>query len=183
MVVHDIHFRYKLRVRILLGIIRIKAVNVREKNQKICVDQSRNDRRQAVIVTEPDLIRLNGVIFIDNRNDAERKELLEGIHGVYAAFRIHQGRFRQKKLGSGLSILREEFLIDHHQLDLSDRCAGLLLLEGMKRVQLHGCAPHSDRTGRYQCHVLPLISEICNLSGQNLDLREVESPRLCMDKR
>ena len=52
----------------------IDPVDIGENNERICIDERRNDRGQIVIVADLDLIDSNRVIFIDDRNNVHPKE-------------------------------------------------------------------------------------------------------------
>ena len=109
------------------------------------MNQRRYDGREAVIVAETNIIGFHGVVLIDDGDRTESEQLTEGISGVRPAFVAYDGLLCQQKLGGGLAVFGEEFLIDHHQLPLTDRGARLLLPEGVKLSESHGGS--SDRDG------------------------------------
>jgi hypothetical protein len=49
-------------------ISRIEALDIRQDNQRICIDKRRDHRRKIVIIANLDLIDGHGIILIDDRN-------------------------------------------------------------------------------------------------------------------
>ena len=57
----------------------IDPVDIGENNERICIDERRNDRGQIVIVADLDLIDSNCIILIDHRNDVHPKKSKKSI--------------------------------------------------------------------------------------------------------
>ena len=129
MTVQMIHFRNKDRVRIFVGIVRVEPVDIGEEQEKICLDQSCDDGRKTVVVSEFDIVGSDRVVLVHDRDDSHLKELIKGIPGVHTALSVCDSLLGHEDLGSRLAVLGEEFLIDHHEADLPDRRAGLLFLQ------------------------------------------------------
>ena len=129
MAVQALHLGNELRIRVGARIVRVETVDVREKDQQVRLDEGHHNRGEAVVVTEFDVIGGDGVIFIDDRDRAEFKELVEGVAGVPAALGVRDGLLVHEDLGDRLAVLRKKLLVNAHQHDLADGCAGLLLLQ------------------------------------------------------
>jgi hypothetical protein len=60
----------------------VQSVDVAEQDQQVGVDEVRDERREPVVVPEPDLAGGDGVVLVDDRQDAELEQLGEGLVGV-----------------------------------------------------------------------------------------------------
>ncbi|MBW8703497.1 hypothetical protein MBT84_28270 [Streptomyces sp. MBT84] len=60
------------------GVPVVHAVHVRQQDQQIGVDQVGDERGEAVVVAEADLVRGDRVVLVDDRERAHRQELVEG---------------------------------------------------------------------------------------------------------
>ena len=85
MIIHLIDQVNKLSSRVLSRVIRIQTINIREKQQQICMGQCRNNRRKRIIVSELDFIGRYGIIFIYNRDRTELDQLIKGIRCISSA--------------------------------------------------------------------------------------------------
>ena len=88
------HYMDKLSIFIFPRVVRIKPVDIRKKNQKICPHQSGHDSGKAVIIPEFDLISSHGIVLIYNRNNAQFKQLGKGIMRIIPVQIIHYGILR-----------------------------------------------------------------------------------------
>ncbi len=60
----------------------VDAVDVREEDQKVGVDEVGDEGGEPVVVAEADLVRGDRVVLVDDREGAHREELVEGAGGV-----------------------------------------------------------------------------------------------------
>ena len=98
-------------------------------------------------------------------------------------FQIRDSVFGHEYLSCRLPVLRKEFLINHHELDLADRRAGLFLLQGPALFYAHCRAAHRNCTRRDKYHIFALIMQISDFSRENFKLREIQSAGLLVDQR
>ena len=56
----------------------VEAVDVAEQDQRVGVDQMGDQGRQPVVVAEADLVGGDGVVLVDDRDDAELQQPAEG---------------------------------------------------------------------------------------------------------
>ena len=125
-----IHLFDEFRLRILSGIIGVETVNVRQKDQKIRINQRRYNSGQGIVITDLDLVSRYGIIFIDDRDRTHFQQLGKGIVGVVAVQIVHDGIFRHQDLCCYMIILRKQLLIGHHQSRLTDGGACLFHCHG-----------------------------------------------------
>ena len=59
------------------GVGGVKPVDVGQQDKLVGADGDRDLRCQPVVVSVPDFVRGNGVVFVDNRNDIQPDQLLQ----------------------------------------------------------------------------------------------------------
>ena len=64
----------KLCVRIFTWICRVKSVHVGKDCQKVCLHTDCNERGKGVVIAHLDFFRCNRIVFVDNRERAERQK-------------------------------------------------------------------------------------------------------------
>ena len=114
----------------------------------------------------------DGVVFIDDGNDAHPKQLFKGVLRVDAIDIVGNCLTRHQNLRRHLIIFCKNFLISHHQACLTDRRTCLLdcdrMLLQLLRRQMHRLFALGDSAGRNEHNVLSLIFQIAQLPHQNL---------------
>ena len=61
----------QLRVRVFVRVAVVKPVDVRQQDKKIGADAHRDDRREGVVVADDDLLRRDGVVFVEDGQSAQ----------------------------------------------------------------------------------------------------------------
>ena len=104
----------------------VERVDVAQQHEHIGVHEHRDERREAVVVAEADLLRRDGVVLVDDRQDAQPQEPLEGALGVAAVGGVlHVARGEQHLAGDD-AVAVERLLVAEDQHVLADRRGGLL---------------------------------------------------------
>ena len=55
-------------------IVVVQSVHIREQHERIGLDQVRHQRGQPIVVAEADLVGGDGVVLVDDRDDAQRQQ-------------------------------------------------------------------------------------------------------------
>ena len=179
-VIHIFYNVNKPGIRIGIGIVREKSVNVRHQDQKIRADQSRNYRRKCIIISEfyqiLEFIGRDRVILIYNRDHALCQKLIKGILSIPAVGIIDHSILGHQDLRHHLIVFSKKFLIDSHQSGLAN-CRTCLFLFKLSRFSLHSqsCCSHSNGSGRYQNHIFPLVVKITEFSCKDLQFTKIQS--------
>ena len=164
-----------------------KPVYIGHQNQKICTDQGCYHCGKGIVVSEfYQVLEFVGgyrVVLIYNGDHLFCQKLLEGILGIPAVGIVDHGILGHQDLCHHLIIFPEKLLINGHQPGLSHSCTGLLFLK-LCRLSLHtqcSCT-YRNGSGGYQHYVFPLIVKVAELSGQDLQLTEIQSSCFCVDQ-
>lgn len=67
------------------GILVVETVNVCHEEEEVCVNHGGSDGGECVIVTKLDLRDGEGIVFVDNGDDAHVKKLVDGILSIDVA--------------------------------------------------------------------------------------------------
>ena len=186
-VIHVFYNVDKLCIRIGIGIVCKKTVNIGHEDQKIRIDQCSNHRGKGIVVSEfYQVLEFVGgyrVVLIYNGDHLFCQKLLEGILGIPAVSIVDHGILGHQDLCHHLIVFPEKLLINGHQPGLSHSCTGLLFLK-LCRLSLHtqcSCT-YRNGSGGYQHYVFPLVMKVAELSGQDLQLTEIQSSCFCVDQ-
>ena len=108
------------------GGIGVEPFNIGEDEQQIGLDQSRDQRRQGVVVAELDLIDGDRVVFIDDRDDAHLQQGQQGVAGIQEAPAVGEIVASEKHLRAVHIAPGERLGVGMHQAHLPDRRRRLL---------------------------------------------------------
>ncbi len=110
----------------------MQAVGVREDHQQIGLQQIGDQRRQGVVVSEADLFGSDGVVLVDDGDDAELEQAREGRPGVEVALTVCQIVVGQKDHGGVTTVHGEGALICLDETHLAHGCRSLLLVNSRR---------------------------------------------------
>jgi hypothetical protein len=74
----------------LAGIAVVQAVHIRQQDQRVCPGHVGDERRQPVVVAEPDLVRGDRVVLVDDRDGLQLEQALERALGVAVMAPAHE---------------------------------------------------------------------------------------------
>ena len=107
----------------------VEAVHVAQDHQRIGPHQVGGQRRQAVVVAEPDLPGRDGVVLVDHGNRPQPEQPRNRVQGVPVAAPVLQVTGGQQHLRHHLVVGRESLRVTPDQDALADRGRRLLGLE------------------------------------------------------
>ena len=107
----------------------VEAVHVAQDHQRIGPHQVGGQRRQAVVVAEPDLPGRDGVVLVDHGNRPQPEQPRNRVQGVPVAAPVLQVTGGQQHLRHHLVVGRESLRVTPDQDALADRGRRLLSLE------------------------------------------------------
>src|SRR5699024_7220483 len=105
---------------------RVEGVHIGEQDQRVGTEQLGDERRQAVVVAEADLVGGGGVVLVDNRDGAEPQQRLERGAHVAVGLPADHVRLRQQHLAGGPAVPGEGALPGGGQQRLADARRRLL---------------------------------------------------------
>ena len=123
--------------RRLRGRSVVEPVHVGEQDEQVGVHEVRHQGGEPVVVPEPDLRGGHGVVLVDDRDDAELEQLVEGALRVAVMATSSDVVDGQQHLSGHLSVPGELLGVAVHQQSLPDRCGSLLTRE-VARTTLEG---------------------------------------------
>ena len=168
----------ELRRGIAVRVGREQTVDVRKQDEEVCPDRPGDDGGQRVVVANAQLLRGDGVVFVDDRQRAQLQQPCESVVEVFRALRRLDVVRCDEQLRHDVVVLRVELIINVHQLALADGRSRLLagnILRPLGQRQL--ADTHGDGTGRYQHQLMPCIFEIAADLAQLLHAADVQIPR------
>ncbi len=169
------HFLDQLALGIDPRVAVEQAVHIGQIQQQIGIHACRHQRRERVVVAEPNLLGRNGVVLIDNRQAAEPQQRIERVAGVEIPQAVVEVVARDQHLRGDDAVAGEKLGILLHQRALADCGAGLLL--GDRARALVDAEPlHSrpNRAGGDEDHVLALVLDLRKLPGEIAELARVQ---------
>ena len=177
-VVHPLHRGDQAGVGVAAGVAVVQAVDVRQQHQQIGGDGGRHRRRQGIVVADDDLIGGDGVVLVEDRQRAQLQQTAEGVVEILLPSAVGNVRRSDKELRHGVVILREQLVVDIHQLALSH--GGRRLLGGHiggtpRQIQLPHA--HADGAGRHQNDLMPRVLQVAEHLAQPLHPLDVQAPR------
>ena len=111
-----------LCVRKFAWVLVVEAVNVGHEKKVVSVNHGSSDGRKCVIITELDLGDGEGVIFVDDGNDAHRQGLGESVGGIDVLRAVGDVVAGEQDLRNWLGHVSEEGVPDGHQPGLTYCC-------------------------------------------------------------
>src|SRR6218665_2257743 len=126
---------------------RVQSVNIGEQDQEVSINELRHKRRETVIVTEPNFVGCNGVIFVHNREDPKGEEAIHRATGINTVSRVVEVTCGEQHLPRRYPVPIKRNLIPHDESRLSHGCRGLLCCKvGGSLIQLQIRQPCRDGT-------------------------------------
>ncbi len=98
----------------------VEAVLVGEEHEQVGFDEVGDECREVVIVTQADFFGADGVVFVDDGNDAVLDEGFEGVTGVEVAATIGEVFAGEQDLADGNLVVAEELAVDFHEARLAN---------------------------------------------------------------
>ena len=162
----------------------VERVDVGQQHQPVGPHDVGDERGEAVVVAEADLVGGHRVVLVDDRHDAELEQPLERaarVGVVGAAGDVVGG---EQHLAHGEPVGRERRLVRRHERALADARGGLLRGEvGRAPGQAQRADAGRDRTGGHEHHLATRAAP----RGQHVDQRteraHVEVPTVTARQR
>jgi len=161
----------ELRIFIPLGIMGVQALGVRQYNQQICAEVARNERGEIIVIAQLDLVHGDGVILVDDGNDAELQQRAEGVAEVEVPLAVEERAMGQQYLRDRLSVRGEVMIVGAHEDVLADRgrrLEHLYVPRPLLEVELANA--RTDCARRDENNLFPTLFECNDLVGELLDL-------------
>ncbi len=105
---------------------RVEAVDVGEQHERVGLHEVGDQRGEAIVVAEADLVGGDGVVLVHDRNDAEREQPLEGAVGVAVMAAAVQVVSREQHLADPEPVPREGHRVPLGEQQLADAGSRLL---------------------------------------------------------
>ncbi len=157
--------------RVFARIFRIESVDVRENHQQVRIGQVSHFAREGVVVTDPDFIDRDGVVFIDDGHDAETDECRECMAGVQKSAAISEILVGEQNLRHVNIETFKRFFISPHEPALPHGCGRLLDREALGiLLQLQLSDAGDNGTGRDHQDFPTRCSEYRDVISQSLNL-------------
>ncbi len=130
----------------------VQSRDVGQHDEQVGVDQRRGQRREVVVVAEVELLHRDGVVLVDDRDDAEAEQRAQRMPRVQVPPAIGEVGVREQHLGDVPLVHGEAPRPGGHQRGLSDGGRRLPPLEPRTAaVELDG--PGGDRARADQHHL------------------------------
>ncbi len=113
------HIRDRAGIRHKARIRRIETVHIGEQDQLISIDGRGHEGRQGVVVSEAELSRGNGVVFIDHRQHTPLQQLFQRSGGVLVSPPVSQIRAGHEDLRHSDAMACQRPLVQSHELALA----------------------------------------------------------------
>ena len=143
------HFMDQLRIRVLMGIAVVQAVNIRQEDQQLRPCCGGHHSGKGVIIAHGDLLRGNRVILVDDGQGSQLQQAVQGVVEVLLpAAAVGNVRRGDQKLGHRMIVFSKQLVIHIHQLALSHRRRRLFgwhIVGPLPEVQL--AETHGDSAG------------------------------------
>ena len=123
-------------------VAREQAGLIGEDDQRIGLDQVGDQRAQRVVVAELDLVGGDGVVFVDDRDDAELEQRAQRRARIEIALPVGEVVVRQQHLRGVQAVCAEARFVGLHQAHLADRGGGLQFVQ-LARPALPAQALHA----------------------------------------
>jgi hypothetical protein len=82
----------------------VEAVDVAQDDEQVGVDQVGDQGREVIVIPELDLLDHDGVVFVDDRDDAELQEAQQGVAGMEVAIAVGEVVAGEENLGDLLAV-------------------------------------------------------------------------------
>ena len=167
MLIQLFHDRDQPRVRVDMRILVIQPVDVREQNQQVCVHAGCHRCGQRIVVPDAQLLRGNGVVLVDDGQNAECQQTFQRVVEILLAHRVVDVRCGNQQLCHRMVVLGEQPVVNVHQLALPDGSSRLLgrSVRGA-RAEVQLADAHGDGAGGHQNDFVPGVLQVADDAAQ-----------------
>ena len=152
-----------------------ETVHVRENDKQVGIDERGRERTEPVIVAEFDFFDGDGVVFVDDRNDAPREQRVEGFAGAEVPGARFEVVVREENLGDVEIEFAENIAIERHEFALANGGGGLEFRQEFGALgEPERAHAGGNRTRSDENHFLPLFAQRGHLPGEAFDGRDGE---------
>ena len=171
-------------VGILSGILRVETALIGEDHEHVRFDEVRHEGAERVVVPHLDFARRDRVVFIDDRNDAEAKELDEGHAGVEILLAVREVGVGEEHLRGADAVLAEVPLVGLHEPHLAHGRGRLQFVEAPRSLfPAEPQHPFGDGPRTHQDDFLAHLLERGDLARPTGERRVVEAAAVVRDER
>ena len=165
------------------GIGRVQPVDIGEDHIEVCGDKRRDDGAEHVVVAEGELRDRHRVVLVDDGDDAELEQALEGVAGVEVALAVDHVAPREQDLRAGKPVRGKGALVG---LDEPRLAGGGARLErgdiGGTGLEAEDLASRRGSARGDRDDVDPALAERGDLGAEAVDVAVVE-PAVGIDER
>ena len=161
------HMGNELGVGVRVRITVVKAIDIREDDHEVGIDQARGQRGERVVVAELDLLDGNGVVLVDDGHHAQLQQAQKRVAGMQIRMAICRIAAGEQHRGGDDAVGREHLGIRRGQSRLPNRrrrlqarhVAGALLdTQGLKAAR-DGGRRHDDGLPAGRPHLRDLVGK------------------------
>ena len=166
--------------RILARISRIEPRLISQDDQAIRLDQIRDQRAQSVVVAQTDLVRGDGIVFIDDGHGAQFEQGTQGGPCVQVARTVGQIFVCQQHLCGMQTVCAKNRLVGLHHTCLAYCCSCLEFIDGLGSflpAQTGDALGNGTRRDQYD--LFTLRSQCRNLLCPPCKGQMIEPPAFC----
>ena len=157
-----------------MGVGSVQAVNIRKNNYQISINYTCHQRGHIIIVANFKFVQSNNVIFVNDGNNTLLDKLHKGVTRIGVAVSIQRLRFSQQHLRHNLTVVCKNLLVGVHQNTLPYGSRSLLSGNSIRLFrQAQSIHANSHRTGGNKNHLLALILQIAQFTGNSINLAEI----------
>jgi hypothetical protein len=103
----------------------VQAVNIRKIDQRVGLNQRRNNGGKLSLFAIDDFFHGDGVVFVDDRNCAKVEQLFKALIRLARRSSFSTSLFGNQLLTDIVAVFTEKFIVHEHQFALADCCRGL----------------------------------------------------------
>lgn len=151
-----------------------EAVHSRQNDQRVGWQQAGDERGKFVVVAEFQFGKGDGIVFINDRDDAVAQQRDKGVTGVEVAVVVFEIVMGEEDLSDGKARAGKKFFVKGHQPRLADCGAGLQFGKfGGSFLMTQNAHARADRAGADDHDLLALRADGGDLSDKLAYLGEV----------
>ena len=156
--------RYQLGIRVLGWIVIIQSRHIRKDDQQIRIGPAGDDGRECIVISEPDLLRTDSIILVEDRDHTMLQKRIDGVVEVDCTLPVRIRVHGHEDLTDDHAVSAEALPPLLHQYALADgsRCLAYGNLIGL-RDHTHGLQTYGYSTGRNQEHLLAPVLQLTDL--------------------
>ena len=169
---------------VAVGVCRVQAIDVREDDIEVGVDERGHDGAQHVIVAKGELAHAHRVVLVHDGHHAKVEQALEGVARVEVARAVNDVAPREQDLPAGGAILGQHLGIALDKGGLASGGAGLKRGDVTRALGEPEQRPaHRGGAARDEDDPVPTSSELANLRAKRTDEGHVELAGLIHERR